>query len=162
MDARDTRGLQLAAAKESRFRRKGEFWLVPSQSGAGSYVVDPSAGSCSCADFETRGARCKHVYAVIWVIQRQTAADGTTTVTESVTVTATPKPKKKTYAQNWPLYNLAQTVEQERVAALLAGLCAGVVSPPQTGRGQRRLPLGDMIFAAGEVVVVPPVVVVYV
>lgn len=146
MDPREERGLLLAATK--KFKQKGPFWIVPSQSGSGAYVVDldPANESCSCPDFETRGQRCKHVYAVTFSLKRELSAAPDGTVTESMTVTATVK--KKTYGQNWPIYNLAQTVEQERVAELLAGLCAGIVTPPQTGRGQRRLPLGDMIFAA--------------
>jgi transposase len=35
-----------------------------------------------------------------------------------------------------------------RVAELLYGLCKGIVTPPQAGRGQRRHLLSDMVFAA--------------
>ena len=139
MDTREQRGLQLAATK--RFKRKGSLWIVPSQSGSGSYVVDPQDGSCSCPDFEERGQKCKHTYAVEFTVRRETAADGTVTVTESVTVT------RKTYAQNWPAYNAAQMNEKTRVADLLAALCSGIAQPPQT-KGRPRLPLRDVVFAA--------------
>ena len=53
-----------------------------------------------------------------------------------------------TYKQDWPRYNAAQTNERDHVEQMLRGLCAGIQSPPQTGRGQRRLPLADLVFAA--------------
>jgi transposase len=143
VDAREQRGLELAATR--KFKQKGDLWLVPSASGGGTYVVDPTdgAGSCSCPDYETHGVRCKHLFAVIHTIRRETATDGTVTVTESVTAV-----KRTTYKQDWPAYNLAATTEKARVAELLHALCSKIPTPPQSGRGQRRLPLSDAIFAA--------------
>lgn len=140
-NTREDRGLTIAAT--NRLRRKGDLWIVPSQSGNGSYVVDPQDGTCSCPDYETRGTRCKHVFAVVYTTQRETAPDGTTTVTETVTTV-----KRATYKQDWHAYNLAQTTERTRVAELLHGLCAGIVQPEQKGRGQRRHLLSDAVFAA--------------
>jgi hypothetical protein len=47
MEAREQRGLEIAATK--KLRQKGELWIVPSATGTGSYVVEPNAhGSATC------------------------------------------------------------------------------------------------------------------
>ena len=53
-----------------------------------------------------------------------------------------------TYAQDWTAYNAAATTEKEQFCRLLRDLCANV-SQPEQGRGRPRLPLSDMLFAAG-------------
>lgn len=113
-DVRQQRGLEIAAT--SNLVRKGNNWLVPSQSGKGRYTVtgDPDAPHCTCPDHETRGVKCKHIFAVEYVVSREENADGTTTVTETVTVQKT---VKRTYPQNWSAYNDAQTHEKERFLA---------------------------------------------
>jgi SWIM zinc finger len=138
MDAREQRGLEIAAT--TKLRQKGPLWLVPSQGGRGTYVVDPTeAGlSCSCPDFESRGERCKHVFAVEYVLRRESTAPDGSAVTETVRVT---------YRQEWSAYNAAQTNEKERVATLLHDLCAAIDNPVQK-RGRPRLPLSDTIFCA--------------
>ena len=65
---RGQRGLVLYRehAAEIRFDAQERVWLVPSQNDATS-VYEVTLGArgefCECADFEHRGARCKHVYA---------------------------------------------------------------------------------------------------
>ena len=118
MDARQEKGLQIAATP--KLVPEGNMWLVPSQAGKGKYVVDADAKQCTCPDFESRQATCKHLFAVEYTIQREYTDDGQTqTVTETVTV-------KKTYKQEWSAYNEAQTNEKERFQALLADLCKGI------------------------------------
>ena len=106
VEVRKHRGLEIAATVP--IKRKGKNYIVPSVSGNGKYTVDPVAHTCTCLDFETRGCRCKHQYAVEFVIKRETIinADGSKTVTETVAVKAT---KKTTYPQDWPAYDEAQT-----------------------------------------------------
>ena len=70
--------------------------------------------TCTCLDHETRGFKCKHIYAANFVMKREQNADGSTTVTKSLTVTET----KRTYPQNWSAYNDAQTHEQDRFQRL--------------------------------------------
>jgi transposase len=57
--------------------------------------------------------------------------------------------KRKTYPQNWPAYNDAQTHEKERIEVLLKSLCEGIEEPARKrGPGRRPLPLRTAIFAA--------------
>src|SRR5450755_908549 len=143
-DGRKERGIQIA--KVARIDRKDDgTFAVPSMSGNGRYTVNPTAGTCTCPDCQN-GHRCKHLFAVEFVMSRETTqnVDGSTTVTETVAIKAT---QRTTYTQNWPQYNQAQTNEGDQFRRLLADLCRGVQTPPQTGRGQRRLPLADVAFA---------------
>src|SRR5204863_10214021 len=117
---------------------------VPSQNGKGTYIVEPDAQTpfCSCPDFAETGQPCKHVFAVRFTEQRDTAPDGTVTVVQTVTLT-----QKKTYKQPvWPLYDLAQCEEKKRFLVLLHDLCRGLQDPPQGGAGRRRTSMSDMIF----------------
>jgi transposase len=140
-DARQEKGRQLS--NDRRIKRvEGALWFVPSQTqNAGGYLVNVLAASCSCPDHEERRCKCKHQWAVEYVQTVEVAADGSATVTESVKVT------RKTYPQaSWSAYNAAQCAEKATAQALLRGLCAGIVTPPQAGRGRPRTPLGDAVY----------------
>ena len=70
MDAREQRGLLIAAL--CKITQKHGQWIVPSQTGNGTYRVNlnpqsPAVPLCTCKDFEARGEPCKHVYAVRYV-----------------------------------------------------------------------------------------------
>lgn len=57
--------------------------------------------------------------------------------------------KRKTYKQNWPAYNAAQTTEKAWFTSLLADLCSGIQEPERKpGRGRPPVKLADSIFAA--------------
>lgn len=136
MEAREQRGLEIAATK--KLKQKGDLWLVPSATGAGTYVVDPTVygpATCTCPDYELHQAPCKHVYAVEYTIKRETQTPGGT-VTETIT-----------YRQEWSAYNAAQANEKTHVAELLRDLCRVIDNPVQK-RGRPRLPLSDAIFCA--------------
>lgn len=143
---RQLKGQQIA--DRYRIVRNGNLWLVPSQSGKGKYKVRPEVGYCSCPDYEYTQAKCKHLFAVEFTIERErtttttTDASGQTTTTTTETVKVT----RKTYPQQWPAYNQAQTQEKAQFLYLLHKLCAGVGEPAQH-TGRPRLPLEDMIFA---------------
>jgi transposase len=138
MDARQERGLVIAATSKIEKNRLG--WKVPSQSGNGSYIVNLDHGTpfCTCPDFEKRQQPCKHIHAVEFVIKRETKPDGTTVETKSVKMTCT---------QEWHEYDDAQMHEKERFLALLRDLCDGIPQPEQTF-GRPRLPLADVVFGA--------------
>lgn len=141
MDLREQRGLELAATRIIKKKRgTKDVWFVPSQSGNDKYQVNIELATCTCLDHETRGVKCKHLYAATFVMMREEHADGS--VTETVTVTET----RRTYPQNWSAYNQAQTHEQDKFQVLLADLCSGLVTnQPKTGRP--RLPLSDAVFS---------------
>src|SRR5688572_15148656 len=145
MELREQKGLEIAA--KAKLQRSGERWFVPSQSGRGMndryYIVTPDISNphCNCPDYEFRKLRCKHIFAVEFTIQREYTDDGQTqTMTETVTV-------KKTYRQEWPAYNAAQTQEKDQFQRLLHELCKGIGGPSQK-MGRPRLSLEDMIFSA--------------
>jgi transposase len=146
MSIRQQKGLQIA--ERFNITREGRLWLVPSQSGKGKYKVDADKKQCTCPDYDFRREPCKHLYAVEQVIERQkttttqTDAQGKTTTTTTETVKIT----RKTYKQEWPAYNAAQTQEKRLFQYLLNQLCQGVGEPAQYN-GRPRLPLEDMIFA---------------
>ncbi len=143
LSERETKALEIAA--RTKLTRKGDVWIVPSQSGPKTYTVnpDPELPRCTCPDFEYRQQRCKHIFAVEIVLQREVKVsnDGQTqTVTETVTV-------KRKYTQDWASYNKAQTTEKSHFLAFLYELCSKIEEPIQKrSRGGQRLPLADVLF----------------
>ena len=87
METREQRGIALAKSKG--IKQKGALWVVPSQSGNGTYVVEPGTQrpNCSCPDFETRGIKCKHLYAVEYTVRHSVKPNGDTTIEQTVRVT---------------------------------------------------------------------------
>ncbi|MGH7786496.1 MAG: transposase [Candidatus Binatia bacterium] len=140
LDERQQKGIVIAAT--SRLVKKGAGWLVPSQSLPTKYtvVLNDEGGFCSCPDHAKTGRACKHQIAVQLVIKRELNADGDVEVTGGFRITYS--------QQSWTAYNAAQTGEKELFMKLFRDLCAGIVQPPQ-GRGRPRLPVADMVFAAG-------------
>src|SRR5215207_7368586 len=125
MNARQNRGLAIAA--HSEITRQGNRWLVPSQTSGKIYAVDYFLSTCSCLDFAENAQKCKHLYAVELLLQRESGVE-------------LPEPApRKTYGQEWHEYNLAQTNEKARFLELLFELCKGVEDPVQTF-GRPRLP----------------------
>ena len=88
-DNRQQKGLEIAAT--AKILRKGAAWSVPSQSAERRYTVwlDPRESHCTCPDHEDGGFKCKHIFAVEYVVQRERNSDGSTTVTEMLTVRET-------------------------------------------------------------------------
>lgn len=142
-EPRRQKGLEIAAT--AAIIKKGNSWTVPSQSGKGRHTVRLKIKDlfCTCADFETNGCKCKHIYAVEFFRQR---------VGKRPAIKTFPEPTaprgRKTYAQDWRAYNAAQTSEKERFVELLHDLCGGVAAPLPQRTGRPRLPIQDAIFAA--------------
>lgn len=136
---REERGRQIA--KQGGIRRIGAKFAVPSQSGAGQYIVDLVQNDCSCPDYELRHKPCKHVEAVLFWLVWEDSVSASAAVEVST--------KRETYRQNWAAYNEAQTTEKARVEILLKSLCEGIESPAPSARGGRpSLPLRDKVFAS--------------
>jgi transposase len=154
MNAREERGA--AIAETQTLIEKNGVWLVPSQSGNGKYHVfpDPDKPHCTCPDHTEAGFVCKHIHAVRITMTRTTkevGMDGTVkTTTETVTVSAVKTTaERKTYRQNWPMYNLAQTNERRHFHELLADLCANIPDEPKNPKGGRPgIPMRDSMYAA--------------
>lgn len=138
MDTREQRGMEIA--RTSRIRKIGNEWIVPSQSGHGTYKVsfDRHEPSCNCPDCELRRAKCKHIWAVEYHIRQEIDSEGNKTTTQTM---------KVTYGQDWSAYNKAQTQEGALFMQLLSDLCAGVENKPYAF-GRPTLPMADMVFAS--------------
>lgn len=85
MNTPEIKGKEIA----SRFKiqKQGKKWIVPSQTGNGKYTVDLDGEMphCTCPDYELRGLKCKHIYAVEYTITHETDQENhTTTVTKTV------------------------------------------------------------------------------
>jgi transposase len=139
MDTRTIKAQQIVAT--GRITRVDDTFLVPSQSGGGCYSVylsdDPS---CTCDDYSTRGMACKHIHAArLWVAQGERTISGTAVPQRPA--------KRKTYAQDWPLYNAAQVNERRHFLSLLGDLCSAIKEPPAK-EGRPPIPFRDAIFSA--------------
>src|ERR1700680_134968 len=136
MDTREDRGRAIAEARHSR---RGTAASGSSHRKLGKSTIRWTKRSGPApAPIGRNQEPCKHGFAVEYTIQRQTDAQGHTTVTETMRVTS---------PQEWAAYNAAQTHEKERVALLLRDLCAAIDNPVQK-RGRPRLPLSDGVFSA--------------
>lgn len=146
MDAREQRGLEIAA----RFHidQKDGKWVVPSQSGNGKYTVNLNEQNCTCPDHETHGFKCKHMFAVEFMIQRER---GITHTTDGDTTTTTVSNgfkviQRVSYPQDWKAYNEAQTNEKSMFQDLLRDLCLNL--PEQKHEmGRKPLLLSDIVFS---------------
>lgn len=141
MNAREERGLVIAALCKLN-RKDDNEWLVPSQSGAETtYRVNPTAKTCTCPDHQEHGHKCKHVFAVEFTLKRETHSDGTMIETKTIVFT-----EKKSYKQNWPAYNTAQSVEKGRFQEILFDLLRDI-SEPMRKTGRKPHTYKDSLFA---------------
>jgi transposase len=139
MDMRELKGLEIAA--RCRLTFDGSDWLVPSQSGKGTYRVTLNPPSCNCDDFALTRQVCKHVHAARLVQERDHGGKQPAIVVDAA-------PKRPTYQQNWPKYNLAQSIEKHRFLQLLSDLCRGIEEPVRDGKcGPKPHTLRDSVFA---------------
>jgi hypothetical protein len=144
MELREQKGLEIAA--KAKLHRSGDRWFVPAQTrrgGNGYYTVKPDISNprCTCEDYLANNAKCKHIFAVEFVCQRESIKEEENcALNQSIT-------PRKTYAQEWTAYNAAQINEKDQFQSLLRELCKGVAEPSRT-IGRPRLPLDEMIFTA--------------
>ena len=134
--ARKQRGLQIA--KTSRIMQTDDGWKVPSQSGGGYYIVKSNGyeTACTCPDYELRHCKCKHIFAVEFIVTGEVNNDGTIT-----------KTIRKTYPQDWKAYDNATTNQKTIFMRLLRDL-TGNIQEPEYKFGRPRLPLGDMVYSS--------------
>ncbi len=139
MDMRETKGKQIAQMCQIEKKDKNN-WIVPSQSGRGSYRVSlyDNSWKCNCPDYELRQQPCKHVYAVMTLVLKWFDKEGNET---------TIKIKRKVYAQDWHNYNLNQEQEKAKFMELLQDLCQEVQEPAYIF-GRPKVPIRDLLFAS--------------
>lgn len=138
---RRERGLAIHQRKAAKFRLVAEdTYLVPAETtNAAGYVVDAAQGTCTCADFEEQGLRCKHQWALAF-FRNELEAPEASALVDTI--------DHQTYKRDWPAYNQAQVHEKAYVTRFLRGLCDGIQEDVQT-IGRPRIKLGDVVFAAG-------------
>ncbi|MFH2020532.1 MAG: transposase [archaeon] len=135
---RKEKGLHIA--KTSRIQRndKGE-WKVPSQTGSGYYIV-VSKGletKCNCPDHELRHCKCKHIWAVEYIVTQEVDNQGNITQTTTI---------RKTYKQDWKAYNYSKQIEKDKFMELLADITSRIREPVYD-YGRPTNPLSDSVFA---------------
>jgi transposase len=144
VDIRHQKARELA--DRGRVVKEGDGrWLVFSLNSANRYRVTLNPPSCDCEDFTLRQEACKHVIAVRSVATRESLDIPLPPPTEEPPV----QRPRKTYAQDWPAYDAAQTGEKREFRVLLAELCSGLPEPPRKpGAGRPPTPIADQAFAA--------------
>ena len=131
---------KIILSREKAIRKiKNGMYLVQSQTGSGFYKVQWNGKNwvCNCPDFVKNGhaGPCKHIIALKLRFVRFVNIEG-----------QEPKVEKKTYSQNWHLYNSAQTQEFELFDKLLYHLVEPIQSPEHNGPGRPPIKTSDQIF----------------
>jgi transposase len=138
LQIRKQKGYEIA--QKGNVKLNGNKWIVPSQSSSKTYEVslriDKSV--CNCPDFAERGIKCKHIFAVEITISKTVNRDGS--ITETTTI-------RKTYPQNWSIYNKNQEQEKAKFMELLKDLLENVPEPSYTF-GRPQVPIRDLLFAS--------------
>lgn len=138
IDIRKVKGLEIA--KTSRISKVGNNWHVPSQSGAGFYIVQSNGFgvTCTCPDYELRKCKCKHVFAVEFVVTKEVDNKGNITITQTI---------RKTYSQNWAEYDKASINQKTLFMKLLKDITDNIKQPDYEF-GRPTLPLSDMVYGS--------------
>lgn len=134
---REQRGLLIY--KNYEITQTASGWIVPSQSGNGSYLVkfDGHEPECNCPDCNKRNVKCKHIFAVEFYLKTVISTKG---ITQERGV-------RITYSQNWSAYDKSQTGEKLQFMKLLNDLCKNV-EQPKYNFGRPKIPLSDLVFSS--------------
>jgi transposase len=138
IDGRKERGLQIA--KTARIEQIEDGWKVPSQSGRGHYKVESNGfgATCTCPDHETRQCKCKHIFAVEFIVTKEVDIEGNVTITQTV---------RKTYSQDWKNYDKATTSQKPMFMNLLKDVTNSIPQPKHK-MGRPTLPVSDMVYSS--------------
>ena len=138
IEVRKQKGVEIA--KTSRIEKTDKGWKVPSQSGAGFYVVESNGfgASCNCPDHETRHCKCKHIWAVELIVTKEIDNEGNVTITQTV---------RKTYSQKWSEYDQASIHQKELFLKLLGDITSNIQNK-EYQFGRPTLPLSDMVYSS--------------
>ena len=116
-EIRKIKGLEIA--QKSRITKFENCWHVPSQSGSGYYVVKSNGfgASCNCPDHELRKCKCKHIFAVEFIVTQEVDNEGNVTITQTI---------RKTYSQNWAEYDKASINQKTLFMKLLKDISSNL------------------------------------
>lgn len=135
---RQERGL--AIAKQFQITKENDrTWFVPSQNNTKIYYIVKSNGigaKCNCPDYKKHQCKCKHIFAVEYIVTQTTYTDGT--LKQEVT--------KKVYSQNWSNYNTAQKTEKDRFMRLLSDLVKNIQEEDYKF-GRPKTPIQDILYS---------------
>lgn len=141
-DGRKQRGFAIAALVE--IQRSPIGYKVPSQSGRDPYtVVVDEIRYCSCPDHELTQDDCKHIHAVLFLRQRESASVHAV-YQPPVLAPKVPMKQDKELSYGY-VRDLAKTTEVDNVKLMLRDICNNIIQPPQ-GRGRPTMPLCDMAY----------------
>jgi len=148
MDRKEKSGIEIAARRT--VERAGNLYIVPGLRGNQVHQVDLDSlppGKCSCSENKRHGVTCEHIYAAQIVREREENARRAAERNQS---NPSDKKVRKTYHQDWAVYNEAQMREKDRFQSLLSELCESILvaADEPKGRGRPRLNQRDMIFSA--------------
>jgi len=140
MDTRRIKGQQIAQMCVIQ-KKDANQWVVPSQSGRGSYIVSYYGKDfkCNCPDYELRQQPCKHVYAVMTMVLKWIDKQGNE---NKITI------EKKVYSQDWSKYDINQIQEKTKFMELLKDLCEEIPEPNQNTNGRPKTSYKDLVFAS--------------
>jgi len=140
MDTRRIKGQQIAQMCVIQ-KKDANRWVVPSQSGRGSYMVSYYGKDfkCNCPDYELRQQPCKHVYAVMIMVLKWIDKQGNE---NKITI------EKKVYSQDWAKYDINQIQEKTKFMELLKDLCEEIAEPNQNTNGRPKTSYKDLVFAS--------------
>lgn len=137
---RKQRGYEIA--KKGKVILQGNNWLVPSSSTKGMYKVELKIdqSTCTCPDFQKRGIKCKHIFAVEITVEKRIDAQGNAVIIET---------KRITYPQNWVAYDKAQTEQKDLFMKLLYDVCQLIPEEQRPiTKGRPRMSIRDMAFVS--------------
>jgi transposase len=135
---RKSKGMEIA--KTGKVKYDNGKWSVPSQSINRHYdvILKLDKSVCNCPDFAERDSKCKHIFAVEFVVSKTIDSNGSVSITQT---------KRITYVQDWKNYTKAQVEEGRLFKELLKDLVETVEEPIQTF-GRPRVPLREALFCA--------------
>ena len=138
MEVRKQRGYEIAKTSRIEKTEKG-YWKVPSQSGAGFYIVKSNGfgAECDCPDHELRQCKCKHIWAVELIVTQEVDNQGNVTITKTI---------RKTYSQDWSNYDKASINQKSLFMKLLKDITSNLNQEYKFGRPT--LPVSDMVYSS--------------
>ena len=143
-EGRRLRGFAIAA--RCRIEKTAIGYLVPSQSGRDPYVVViDGTHYCSCMNYAVYSGDCKHIYAALFVREREGGPIVPVTIPPAPVTNILPQEKLDTMTYAYRR-DLAKTTEVDNVQRMLKDICSYLVQPPR-GRGRPRNLVSDMAYS---------------